>query len=217
MIASVTVQVGSGAAAVATITGGTWSYQLTALPAGPNNITIVARDALGNAASITSIIIVDQTLPTLTITPVTTPTSLTSQTITGSVSDASGIKTITVNTINVPVANDGTFTHDVTLNSGINSFSIVATDAAGNSKTELLTIVSVSLSPTGDINGSGVVDVADALLALQIAVGLQSATAVNLLNGDVAPLVNGKPAPDGVIDIGDAVVILQKVVDPKRW
>jgi hypothetical protein len=37
-------------------------------------------------------------------------------------------------------------------------------------------------------------------------------TPVQLKNVDVAPLVNGKPQPNGKIDLGDALVILQKVI-----
>jgi len=216
-IASVTVQVGTGTTAAATITGGSWSYQLSALPAGSNSITIVARDTLGNSSTTSTTIIVDQAAPTLTIDPVTTPTSLTTQTITGTTTDANGIKTLTINGATVAVATNGTFSHTVALTNGSNTITIMATDNAGNTTLAQRTIVSNQLYPTGDINNDGVVDVADALQALQIAVGLKSATADNIAKGDVAPLVNGKPVPDGVIDIGDAVVILQKVVDPKKW
>ncbi|BCS55467.1 hypothetical protein GSVR_37750 [Geobacter sp. SVR] len=72
-------------------------------------------------------------------------------------------------------------------------------------------------SPTGDIDGNGTVDIVDALLALQIAVGMKPATAAQLLAGDVAPLENGIPAPNGTINVGDALVILQKVVGSYSW
>lgn len=71
--------------------------------------------------------------------------------------------------------------------------------------------------PSGDINGDGKVDIADALKALQISVGMLSATAAELKAGDVAPLVNGKPVPNGVINVGDAVVILQRAVGLVSW
>jgi hypothetical protein len=50
----------------------------------------------------------------------------------------------------------------------------------------------------------------DALRALQISAGIYTATAEERGRADVAPMLNGKPAPDGVIDIGDALVILKK-------
>jgi hypothetical protein len=61
----------------------------------------------------------------------------------------------------------------------------------------------------GDLNGDGKVDIADALLALRIAVGIDTALPAKFAAGDVAPLVNGKAAPNGVIDVGDVVVILR--------
>jgi hypothetical protein len=56
------------------------------------------------------------------------------------------------------------------------------------------------------------VDISDALKALRIAVGLIQPTAVDLLHGDIAPLVNGLTTQNGQIDIGDALLILRKVV-----
>jgi hypothetical protein len=54
--------------------------------------------------------------------------------------------------------------------------------------------------------------ISDALLALQVAVGLKTMQDSYLVYGDVAPLVNGVPAPDWKIDISDAVVILRIIV-----
>ena len=72
---------------------------------------------------------------------------------------------------------------------------------------------------SGDINGDGVVDITDALLALQIAVGTVPPTPEHFRRGDVAPfdLATGKPAPNGIIDSGDALVILRKVVRLITW
>ncbi len=69
----------------------------------------------------------------------------------------------------------------------------------------------------GDLDSDGDVDVNDALKALRIAAGIDPETAGNLASGDVAPLVNGAPAPDGTINIGDVVVILRKAIDPLSW
>ncbi|MBI2354598.1 MAG: hypothetical protein HYV06_06145, partial [Deltaproteobacteria bacterium] len=68
--------------------------------------------------------------------------------------------------------------------------------------------------PSGKIAGDGVtaVTIADALRALHIAVGLIAPTENDLANGDVAPLENGKPklVRKGAINVGDAIIILQK-------
>jgi|GEM_PF-1580057 len=73
--------------------------------------------------------------------------------------------------------------------------------------------------PTGKIvsDGTSTVTIADALRALQIAVGMVAPTANDLQNGDVAPLVNGRPSPNGSINVGDAIVILQKSLGIVSW
>jgi len=71
----------------------------------------------------------------------------------------------------------------------------------------------VSFTPDGDLDGNGVVDVADALRALKIAVQLVTATAQDKRHGDVAPFDGaGVPVPDNDIGVGDALGILRKVV-----
>jgi hypothetical protein len=67
------------------------------------------------------------------------------------------------------------------------------------------------------MNGDGKVDISDAFKLLEIAVGRVSATAADLQNGDVAPLINGKSSPDGVIGIGDVVIILRRIVGTISW
>jgi len=57
-----------------------------------------------------------------------------------------------------------------------------------------------------------VVDLADVLLANKIISGQMTPTADQLQHGDVAPLVNGVPAPNGVFDLGDLVVIERKAL-----
>ena len=77
----------------------------------------------------------------------------------------------------------------------------------GNHTIKLVTI------PDGDLNNDGVVDAADALQALKIAVGIMSPTASHILHGDVAPLdASGTPVPDKQIGVADALLILRKAV-----
>lgn len=75
----------------------------------------------------------------------------------------------------------------------------------------------VKSSCTGDVNGDGIIDLADALKALRIAAGIDTPTAPELSRGDVAPLVGGVPQPDGKIDIADVLVILKKAVGLVIW
>lgn len=63
----------------------------------------------------------------------------------------------------------------------------------------------------GDINGDSVVDIADIQLGQKILLGIVTPTSEQVQRGDVAPLVGGVPAPDGVFDSGDLLIIQQKV------
>jgi len=76
---------------------------------------------------------------------------------------------------------------------------------------------SFSTDPDGDLNLDGKVDIADAMLCLQMAVGMVTPTAQQLRHGDLAPFKNGKPSPDGKIDASDALIILSKVVGLVSW
>lgn len=70
---------------------------------------------------------------------------------------------------------------------------------------------------SGDVNGDGIVSVADALRALRIADGMIQPTPADMAHADVAPIVKGVPQPDGIIDIRDVVVILRKAVGLMTW
>lgn len=96
--------------------------------------------------------------------------------------------------------------------------------ATGETDTASKVVVSGAVSVTGinlvarnrpgDIDGSGGrADLRDALKALRIAVGLDLVTPEILARGDVAPIINSIPAPDGRITIADVLVILHMVVD----
>ena len=84
------------------------------------------------------------------------------------------------------------------------------TNNAGSSTVTGFTEI-VTLGHDGDINGDAVVDVVDVMLAEQIASGMITPTVSQLAHGDVAPLVNGVPAPDGKIDATDVLIIERKV------
>lgn len=69
-----------------------------------------------------------------------------------------------------------------------------------------------SIPADGDINADGSVNVVDMLLATQITLGLKTPTADEMLHGDVAPLVAGVSAPDGVFNAADLLLIQRKVL-----
>lgn len=75
--------------------------------------------------------------------------------------------------------------------------------------------VGSTMVPDGDL-GSGVTT-DDATTAMMLASGSVPVTAGDLAHGDCAPLVGGRPAPDGVINIGDVEVILRKALGLITW
>ena len=72
---------------------------------------------------------------------------------------------------------------------------------------------SVPVFADGDLNGDGLVNAADVLLATRILTGQHIPTQDLLSHGDVAPLVNGVPVPDGLFNLGDVLVIQRKALD----
>jgi subtilisin family serine protease len=67
-------------------------------------------------------------------------------------------------------------------------------------------------SATGDINGDGNVDLVDVLLGYRILLGDLTPDTNQILRGDVAPLAEGMPRPDGQINLGDVLLIEGKVL-----
>jgi hypothetical protein len=64
----------------------------------------------------------------------------------------------------------------------------------------------------GDVNGDGEVDVRDLLLAMQILNGQYTPSQAEQDRWDVAPLVNGVPAPNQQNDLGDYLILQRKVL-----
>jgi hypothetical protein len=70
---------------------------------------------------------------------------------------------------------------------------------------------------SGDLNGDGQCTADDAGIELDIALGNATASDQQLSGGDLAPVVNGTPQPDGKIDVGDVVIMLRKVAGLVHW
>jgi uncharacterized protein RhaS with RHS repeats len=68
------------------------------------------------------------------------------------------------------------------------------------------------IRPDGDLNGDGKVDGADVLIAQRIVTSAIAANEFQLAHGDVAPLVNGTPNPNNMIDSADVLLIERKAM-----
>ena len=111
-----------------------------------------------------------------------------------------------------PAVQAGAFQQLVQLNhAGQIRITASVTDAAGNLSVAQRNIIKVDRI-MGDLNGDSCVDIRDAAALLRISLGMAPATVGALAHGDVAPLANGIPKPDGKIDISDLLVLLRKIV-----
>ena len=72
--------------------------------------------------------------------------------------------------------------------------------------------VVVDLLADGDLNDDGLVNVVDVLLAQQALLGKITLSQTQFIRGDVAPKINGQPAPDGNFTLGDVLLIQQKAL-----
>ncbi len=197
--------------AVAAGPAGTWSVQVTGLVEGSNSLSFTATDLANQQTLVAAAITLDTTPPLLTLAAVATPTALGAQVLSGTVEPGvvpvvlafsgatAGPVTVSGNAWSAPLTN---------LAAGVNGFAVTATDAAGNMAIQSASIV--FRTADGDLDGNGVVDLADALRALRLAAGLAPATAADLTHGDLAPLRNGLPTQNGAVDVADAQLILRK-------
>ena len=227
--AGVTVAVNGGTPQSAVITGKAFTASVILTP-GLNHIDIVGTEPAGNPGSAKRTVTYDPNAPNLAITdpPQDLTTSQSSYTIKGTVSDALTAVTLVLavdGQTYTPAVTDGSFSQLINFTTE-KTYNIVitATDQAGNVATAQRNIIySVSgVTKPGDVNYDGVINVFDALLTLQYAVGLITHTpeinAKYLATADVAPLdALGKPKSDGVVNVFDALAILRKAVNLDTW
>jgi large repetitive protein len=134
---------------------GTWSVDVTAaLDEGEYEITASITDAAGNTTTETGTLTIDTTAPALTVNDLTTKD--TTPTITGTSDLIGGTVTVTINDIEYTaiVAEDGTWSVDVTaaLDEGEYEITASITDAAGNTTTETGTLTIDTTAPVLAVN-----------------------------------------------------------------
>ncbi len=186
---------------------------------GAHTVSVEATDSAGNISiKAAPAITIDTIVSPFTLTPVTAVTRVKTQTIGGTVEAGSTVNVAVGTGAAAPATVTGTIWSFPVANlvEGVNNITVTGTDTLGNTGTLPAINIKVVL-PDGKITGAASVGIADALKALQFAIGLTQPTAEEALHADVAPLVNNVPAPNDKVDIGDVVVILKKVVDPASW
>ncbi|UFS69587.1 hypothetical protein LPW11_17015 [Geomonas sp. RF6] len=111
-----------------------------------------------------------------------------------------------------PLGAGGSFEQQLTLATpGTYRVSATATGPDGGSSVAFRNVIRSQIV-RGDLDGDGAVDIRDAMRVLSLSIGTEPLTPAALAHADVAPLVGGVPQPDGVIDVGDVVVLLRKIV-----
>jgi cytochrome c peroxidase len=186
---------------------------LNNLADGLHTVTVLGKDGTNQfqqplASPTTLSWIVKSTPPVLTLNqvPPTVPGSLTvSGTVDlGIIPEVLVNKTATIGPISIV---SGSWSCQISgLKNGAATITVIATDIAFN-QTQKTASVNVILRD-GAFKGTGVTDITDAVKALRFAVNLAAPSSDDMMRGDVAPL----SAPDGKIDVDDALLILKKVV-----
>ncbi|MCG2827482.1 MAG: right-handed parallel beta-helix repeat-containing protein [Thermoplasmatales archaeon] len=106
---------------------------------GNYSIMLTATDQAGNTAQDTVTFIIDKTKPIISDVTPSTGEKTTEKTITVS-GKTEPDATVKINNVEVAVGADGSFSREITLTKGANVITITATDQAGNTNTEMITI-----------------------------------------------------------------------------
>ena len=222
-ISTVSIVLNSGTPQVASMSGTTFTATVILQP-GLNTITATALDSAGNTSTaVKRTVVYDNQKPAVAITnPPADFTTSNSRfdvqgTVTNSLSDSTASISVDGITTALLLDSAGNFRTTVVLSAeGLHAVAVKATNQAGVSTSVQR---NVQYTMLGDLNSSGSVDLADVVLAFRHITGEQLITdAVTKKRCDVAPLgADGRPHPDGVIDIGDVVIILRRVVGLTNW
>jgi len=174
---------------------------------------VTAYNTTGLESDYSNIVAVLETAPPSVslIAPVTDTTASGFIEITATASDNVGVSMVEFyqNGVLLLAGNEVPYTFNWdTTTVGNGSYSLVARvhDSAGNSQQ------SATVSVTVNNLVSTPLTISDALLALQIGSGKVTPTVGQIARLDVAPVVNGVSVPNGVVDTGDAIVLLSKIL-----
>ena len=190
--------------------GASFGFPVELAGEGAYAVTVRATDVAGNVTTATRTILHDVTPPQLTVNPVAGYPALLSGTV-----DAGAL--VNVEDKNGPVraalVANGAWSADLSsLSFDLSTLAVRASDAAGNATVKNLTLI----VPDGDMNGDGVVNMTDVMIALNIYVKRLTPSANQLAHGDLGPVVNGVAKPDGRIDLSDVMLIMDKYMSSLR-
>lgn len=194
------------------------------LATGSNTLEVSLTDAAGRKlTTVKRTVVYDPISPALAITGPAQDAELqtTGTTIRGTVTDAANTAvTVTFNGITyTPAVTAGLFEQAITIPAeGSSRVVATATDAFGNPPSTVTRNVIYTPFP-GDTDGDGSTSELEAVVKVfQYAYGQRSLTEKEKVVFDCAPLgTDGRPSPDGAVDVGDVVLMLRKLVGLVNW
>jgi len=113
---------------------------------GSNTVEISATDDAGNRSVLRFVIDADQTAPVLMVDQLPSRTGSSSLTVSGVVTDRSGVRSVSVNRHAVALFSDGSFGESVALFEGTNVVTVEASDMYGNTARQELSVMRSSAS-----------------------------------------------------------------------
>lgn len=127
-----------------------FSHSITLIE-GDNSFAFNATDLAGNSINQDLTLTLDTVLPIIAIDAPQDDllTNVSTQIITGTISETA---TLTINGVTVNVATDNSFSYNIELAEGSHSFLFIATDLAGNSSTQNLTLILDTTAPIISVN-----------------------------------------------------------------
>jgi hypothetical protein len=218
--AAVWISINGGSPQAASLDGTAFSATANLNP-GLNTLVVTATSLEGKKNSIKRSLYRNTVLPDLSVSVPGQDINTSEATITirGSASASTPVHVTIVTGAKsyAPVLAGGQFEQVVSLpDTGIYPITVKAADDSGNESFVRRHVIRV-VSPDGDINGDGKVNVRDVIIALRASIGLVPTTATLLSHGDVAPLINGAPSPDLRMTAADALVLLRRAVGLISW
>lgn len=218
--AAVWISVNGGSPHAASLDGTAFSATANLNP-GLNTLIVTATSLEGKKNSIKRTLFRNTVLPDLSVSEPGQDINTSEATITirGSASASTPVHVTIVTGAKsyTPVLAGGRFEQVVSLpDPGIYPITVKAADDSGNESSVRRHVIRV-VSPDGDINGDGKVNVRDVIIALRACIGLVPTTATLLSHGDVAPLINGAPSPDLRMTAADALVLLRRAIGLISW
>jgi hypothetical protein len=194
------------------------------LASGSNTLEVTATDAVGNlSATVTRTVLYDPNSPALAITAPAHDIQVNAPavTVTGTVSDATAVTVVlTFDGVTYPqTVVSGQFQQAITVPAeGSYPVTATATDGVGNTPTIVTRNIIYTPYP-GDSNGDGATTtLVEVVKAFRHAFAAVPLTPTEELRLDCAPLgSDGKPAPNGVVDVADVILLLRRLVGLVTW